>query len=58
MPSSRLGAGHSTHAIITFETTAGHFAAAYAPGANSNTPPAIVNKAECRLKLASTRPSP
>lgn len=44
--------GNSTHATITFKTKAGDLvAAAYAPDANSNTPPTVVDAAACRFKF-------
>ena len=44
--------GNGTHATLTFRTKAGNLVAAgYAPDANSNTPPAVVNAAECRFKF-------
>ena len=43
---------NSTHATITFKTKAGDLvAAAYAPDANSNTPPTVVDAAACRFKF-------
>jgi hypothetical protein len=42
----------NTHATITFKTKAGDLvAAAYAPDANSNTPPTVVDAAACRFKF-------
>ena len=43
---------NSTHATITFKTKAVDLvAAAYAPDANSNTPPTVVDAAACRFKF-------
>ena len=48
-----LPSGNSTHATITFKTKKGDLvAAAYAPDANSNTPPTVVDAAACRFKFA------
>lgn len=44
--------GNGTHATLTFRTKAGNLVAAgYAPDANSNTPPTVVNAAACRFKF-------